>query len=161
MVGKSKIDIFKNMSEEELIKAIKKNRYDGRYFERLLAIKMFVQGEKIIDIADFLELSYPTVHSWIKICEKFGIEGLKPNFGGGRPSKLTDEQKIKLQSYIDQEENINLTDIQKIMADKMHIKMCLSSVSENVKKMGYNFGKPRPIFKEAPKNRIDILKKES
>jgi len=42
----------------------------------------------------------------------------------------------------------------------MHIKMCLSSVSENVKKMGYNFGKLRPIFREAPENRVEILKKE-
>ena len=38
--------------------------------------------------------------------------------------------------------------------------MCLSSVCENVRKMGYNYGKPRPIFKEAPENRVDILKKE-
>ena len=37
---------------------------------------------------------------------------------------------------------------------------CLSSVCENVRKMGYNYGKPRPIFKEAPENRVDILKKE-
>ena len=73
---------------------------------------------------------------------------------------MTDAQKLKLKSYIDQEENLNMTDIQKILAKKMHIKMCLSSVCENVRKMGYNYGKPRPIFKEAPENRVDILKKE-
>ena len=160
MVGKSKIDIFKNMTQDELTEAIKKNRYDGRYFERLIAMKMFSQGNTLRNIADFLELSYPTVHSWAKTCEESGLKGLKPNFGGGRPSKLTYEQKNKLSSYIDQEENLNMTDIQNILADKMHIKMCLSSVSENVKKIGYNFGKPRPIFREAPENRVEILKKE-
>ena len=160
MVGKSKIDIFNNMTKEELNEAIKKNRYDGRFFERLIAMKMIAEGKKINKVADFLELSYPTVHSWAKTCEKYGLEALKPNFGGGRPSKLSDAQKLKLKSYIDQEENLNMTDIQKILAKKMHIKMCLSSVCENVRKMGYNYGKPRPIFKEAPENRVDILKKE-
>ena len=78
MVGKSKIDIFNNMAKEELIEAIKKNRYDGRFFERLIAMKMIAEGKKINKVADFLELSYPTVHSWAKTCEKYGLEALKP-----------------------------------------------------------------------------------
>ena len=50
------------------------------------------------------------------------------------------ENDFKPKSFIEfcaEKENLNMTDIQNILADKMHIKMCLSSVSENMKKMGY------------------------
>ena len=34
------------------------------------------------------------------ICEQGGLEGLKPSFGGGRPSKLTHDQIIELDKII-------------------------------------------------------------
>ena len=56
-------------------------------------MKLFSKGNKLSDIADTLEVSFPTVHSWAKNCEKYGLDALKPNFEGGRPSILTDEIK--------------------------------------------------------------------
>ena len=159
MVGKSKIDIFNVMDEDELKEEIKKSKSNGRYYERLIAMKLFSKGNKLSDIADTLEVSFTTVHSWAKNCEKYGLEGLKPNFGGGRPSILTDEIKNELEQRILDGENLSMTDVQNILAEDMDIHFSLTYVCQIVRDLGFNYGKPRPTFKEAPENKEEIFKK--
>ena len=159
MVGKSKIDIFNVMDEDELKEEIKKSKSNGRYYERLIAMKLFSKGNKLSDIADTLEVSFPTVHSWAKNCEKYGLEDLKPNFEGGRPSILTDELKNELEQRILDGENLSMTDVQNILAEDMDIHFSLTYVCQIVRDLGFNYGKPRPTFKEAPKNKEEIFKK--
>lgn len=159
MVGKSKINIFNVMTEKELKKEIKRSKTDARYHERLIAMKLFSKGNKLSDIADTLEVTFPTVHGWAKNCEKYGLDGLKPNFGGGRPSILTDEIKNELEQRILADNNLNMTDIQRILADEMGINFSLTYVCRIVRDLGFNYGKPRPLFKEAPENKEEIFKK--
>ncbi len=159
MAGKSKINIFNVMDENELKEEIKKSKSNGRYHERLIAMKLFSKGNKLSDIADTLEVSFPTVHSWAKNCEKYGLDGLKPNFGGGRPSILTDEIKNELEQRILDGENLSMTDVQNILADDMGINFSLTYVCQIVRDLGFNYGKPRPTFKEAPENKEEIFKK--
>ena len=159
MAGKSKINIFNVMDEEELKEEIKKSKGNGRYYERLIAMKLFSKGNKLSDIADTLEVSFPTVHSWAKNCEKYGLDGLKPNFGGGRPSILTDGLKNELEQRILDGNNLSMTDVQKILAEDMDIHFSLTYVCQIVRNLGFNYGKPRPTFKEAPENNEEIFKK--
>ena len=159
MAGKSKNNIFNVMDEDELKEEIKRSKGNGRYYERLSAMKLFSKGNKLSDIADTLEVSFPTVHSWAKNCEKYGLEGLKPNFGGGRPSILTDEIKNELEQRILDGENLSMTDVQNILAEDMDIHFSLTYVCQIVRDLGFNYGKPRPTFKEAPENKEEIFKK--
>ena len=159
MAGKSKINIFNVMDEMELKEEIKKSKSNGRYHERLIAMKLFSKGNKLSNIADTLEVSFPTVHSWAKNCEKYGLDGLKPNFGGGRPSILTDELKNELEQRILDGNNLSMTDVQKILAEDMNIHFSLTYVCQIVRNLGFNYGKPRPTFKEAPENNEEIFKK--
>ena len=159
MAGKSKINIFNVMDEEELKEEIKKSKGNGRYYERLIAMKLFYKGNKLSDIADTLEVTFQTVHSWAKNCEKYGLDGLKPNFGGGRPSILTDEIKNELEQRILEDDNLNMTDVQNILANEMDIHFSLTYVCQIVRDLGFNYGKPRPIFNEAPENKEEIFKK--
>ena len=159
MVGKSKINIFNVMDEEELNEEIKKCRGDGRYHERLIAMKLFSKGNKLSDIADTLNLSYPTVHGWAKDCEKYGLDGLKPNFGGGKPSILTNEIKKEIEQRILAEDNMNMTDVKNMLANDMDIHFSLTYVCQIVRDLGFNYAKPRPTFKEAPENKEEIFKK--
>ena len=104
-------------------------------------------------------ITFPTVHNWAKNCEKNGLNGLKPNFGGGRPSILTDEIKEELEQRILDEDNLTMTDVQKILADEMDIHFCLAYVCQIVRDLGFNYGKPRFTFREAPKSKEEIFKK--
>ena len=69
--------------------------------KRLIAVKIVSEWNTIADAAKILRKSYQTVHRWIKTCEKEGLKGLKPSFGGRRPSKLTYNQIDGHYSIID------------------------------------------------------------
>ena len=89
MSGKSKINIFNKMSEEELDKAIKEYKGDYRYYQRLIAMKLVSIGYSFSKVGRILSVSYLSVHRLAKSCEESGLVGLMPNFAGGRPPKLT------------------------------------------------------------------------
>lgn len=44
---------------------------------------------------------------WAKTCATEGLEGLKPPFGGGRPSKLTYDQLIELNKIMEETPDVN------------------------------------------------------
>jgi len=93
MPKKSKINVLKNMSKEELKKSISKYVGPHRTYQRLIAMQLIIDGKTHKEVAETLGVTYPTINRWAKKCEKEGINGLTPHFGGGRPSYLTDEQK--------------------------------------------------------------------
>ena len=159
MAGKSKINIFNVMDEEELKEEIKKSKGNGRYYERLIAMKLFSKGNKLSDIADTLEVSFPTVHSWAKNCEKYGLDGLKPNFGGGRPSKLTYDQLIELDKIIEETPNMSMKDVHLIVNKKFDVDYSLKQIGKIVKKLGYNYSKAYPKFSKSPEDAEEQLKK--
>ncbi|CAD7769397.1 Homeodomain-like domain protein [Candidatus Methanoperedenaceae archaeon GB50] len=45
-----------------------------------------------------------TGYAWFKRWNSNGYEGLKPNYGGSRPSKLTEEQKEELREMLKEKE---------------------------------------------------------
>ena len=159
MAGKSKINIFNVMDEEELKEEIKKSKGNGRYYERLIAMKLFSKGNKLSDIADTLEVSFPTVHSWAKNCEKYGLDGLKPNFGGGRPSKLTYDQLIELDKIIEETPNMSMKNVHLIVNKKFDVDYSLKQIGKIVKKLGYNYSKAYPKFSKSPEDAEEQLKK--
>lgn len=88
MSGKSKINIFKNMSEEELDIAIKEYSGNYRYYQRLIAMKLISIGYSFSKVGRILLVSYLSVHRWAKACESMGLTGLIPEFGGRKTSKI-------------------------------------------------------------------------
>ena len=52
---------------------------------------------------------------------KNGLEGLKPNFGGGRPSILIEDIKKEIKERILAENNLNMTDVKNILANEKDI----------------------------------------
>ena len=106
MVGKTKIDIFRNMSKSELKEAMHEYVIAHRIYERLYAMNLLVEGYSYDMVAHKMNKSYQTIHRWAKICESEGIEGLKPNYKGGRPDKISKEDLDKLDQIIKEQNEI-------------------------------------------------------
>lgn len=87
--GKTKINIFNKMSEEELDNAIKEYKGNYRLYQRLIAMKLVSIGYSFSKVGRVLLVSYLSVHRWAKSCEESGLIGLMPEFNGGKPAKLT------------------------------------------------------------------------
>lgn len=159
MSRKSKINLFNVMTPDELDEALKSNTHTVRYYKRLVAMKLIVYGHSQKETAKILKIGYRTIHRWVKLCEKSGLEGLKPNFNGGRKSKFSKEDRVKFQKILSENRNLSMTDAQNILSDKFDLNFSLPYVCRLVRDLGFNYGSPRPKFKEEPENAEEILKK--
>ena len=143
MSGKSKIDIFNIMSEEELNIAIKEYKGNYRYYQRLIAMKLISMDFSFTKVGRVLMVSYLSVHRWAKACEESGLSGLIPDFGGGRPSKMSKSMEKKLSERIDSEEYITMIDVQEILKSEFEIEFSLPHVCNIVRRLGFDYVKPK------------------
>lgn len=70
------------------------------------------------------QLKTPTfisINRWGKACEKDGLDGLIPNFSGGKPSKLSEENKVQIKQILIEGETLTMTDAQRILKDDFGI----------------------------------------
>ena len=142
MSGKSKIDIFNNMDEKELDIAIKEYSGNYRYYQRLIAMKLIFIGFSFSKVGRVLCVSYISVHRWAKACEKSGLSGLVPEFGGGRPPRLSESMKSELSDRIESEENITMIEVQNILKSEFNVEFTLPHVCSIVRKLGFDYVEP-------------------
>lgn len=159
MSGKSKINVFNKMTKTALDEEISTYVAYHRYYQRLIAVKIVSEGNTIADAANILGKSYQTVHRWIKTCESKGLEGLKPSFGGGRPSKLTYDQLIELDKIIEKTPNMSMKDVHLLVNEKFNVDYSLKQIGKIVRKLGYNYSKAYPKFSKSPEDAEEQLKK--
>lgn len=139
MSGKSKINIFNKMSENELDTAIKEYNGNYRYYQRLIAMKLVSIGFSFSKVGRVLLVSYLSVHRWAKSCEESGLVGLIPDFNGGRPPRLTKSMEKKLYKKIDDENIISMVDVQRIIKKDFNIEFTLPHVCSIVRKLGFDY----------------------
>lgn len=159
MVGKTKINIFKNMTEKELDDELHKKHYDVRYYQRLVAMKIFSEINNQSKVAKLIGRSYDSVHRWAQDCEAYGLEGLRPNFNGGRPPLLNEDDEKRLKELIIANLPMSKTDVKRLISDEFDIEFSLPHVCTILKKLDFNYGKPRPRFYDSPEDKEEIYKK--
>lgn len=159
MSGKSTIEVLNKVNKTTLDEEIAKYVAYHRYYQRLIAIRIISEGHSIAEAARIIGKSYQTVHRWAKTCEAEGLEGLKPSFGGGRPSKLTYDQLIELDKIIDETPNMSMKDVHFLVNDKFNVDYSLKQIGKIVKKLGYNYSKAYPKFSKSPEDAEEQLKK--
>ncbi len=89
------IFIGKGLSGEELLRMIKAEK-DAKILRRLYFIKFRYDGDSIQEAAKKIGITKRSAYIWQKRWNNEGYKGLIPQFAGGRPSKLTDQQKVEL-----------------------------------------------------------------
>lgn len=159
MPRSSKINIFNVMTPEELDEALNSNDYSSRYYKRIVAMKLIAYGHSHKETSKILQIGYRTIYRWAKACEKSGLIGLKPKFNGGRKSKFSKEDRVKFQKILSERKNLSMTDAQNILSEEFNLDFTLPYVCRLVRDLGFNYGSPRPKFKEEPENAEEILKK--
>ncbi|MGC9167198.1 MAG: helix-turn-helix domain-containing protein, partial [Thermoplasmata archaeon] len=79
---------------------------------------------------------------WQDAWNNKGFEGLIPNFGGGRPSKLTDPQKEDLIKLLSKRNDWTTVEIQKLIKEKFGVEYNIKHVRKLLKKLGMHYSKP-------------------
>lgn len=161
MVKTEQIQIVKHMTVNNLTKQIKRLEKDTMVLQRLFFIKHRYEGKSVEEAAKLVGASKNTGYLWQERWNKEGYDGLSPQFAGGRPSYLTDEQKEKLRTLLEGRDNWTTKEVQELISKKFGVKYTQKQIRIILKNFGMNHAKPYPHDYRKPKNAKGILKKPS
>lgn len=161
MILKNNVVLEDHLTDEELDDLIKKYKVQHKIYERLTFIKLLKDGKSMTDSAKFLNICRKTGYNWLKSFNEYGFNGLIPNFAGGKPSKLTDEQFEKLELILrDKKGNYTIKNAQRLIKEIFNVKYTYKQVWViTKKKFKLNYIKPSPYSpKKDPNRKIDLKK---
>jgi putative transposase len=159
MARKEEIQLNKSVPIEELEKRIKSIEKDVRVLKRLYFILYRYKGYSVNEATKMVGVTKMVGYYWQDAWNKSGFEGLKPNFGGGRPSKLTESQKEDLKNILGKRNDWTTVEIQKLIKDKFGVDYNIKHVRKLLKKLGMHYSKPYQHDYHRPNNAEEDLKK--
>lgn len=95
-----RVKIHRHLSEDELDEQIR-SANDPEMVQRLCFVKNLYHGDTLGEAADRVGRSQPTGVRWAERWNSEGIASLAPNYGGGRPPKLDEEERETLKSLLE------------------------------------------------------------
>ena len=100
MVNTEQIEIKKQISVQELKEKIKDYTLQSKILKRLLFINLRYSGVLVPEASEKLGISTGTGYNWQERWNQKGYAGLIPQYAGGRPSKLSDQEKDELKQEL-------------------------------------------------------------
>ena len=159
-MGRKRIyEVVKHLPAEELDKMIKGLEKDTRVLKRLYFIRYLYRGMSVEKAADLVGVTKATGYTWLKRWNSRGYEGLKPNYGGGRPSKLTEEQKEELREMLKEKDSWTTKEVQELIEAEFGVIYSSWQVRRILKSFGMRYAKPYQKDYRKPDNAEDTLKK--
>lgn len=138
---------------------MKEKRRDARLFERLLFIKYLYEGDTVPEACDRLEIVKATGYDWLERWNADGIDGLRPAFGGGRPSKLTDNELDELKELLEERDDWTTREVHQLIRDRFDVEYTERNVYKILRKLGMTFSKPYQSDYRRPDDAEHRLKK--
>ncbi|MBW9221069.1 transposase [Methanothermococcus sp. SCGC AD-155-M21] len=135
MLGKGTYELIKHLSEEELDRKIREQK-DARVLKRLCFVRHLYSGMSVKKAADLIGVTKATGYSWLKRWNSKGYRGLIPEFGGGRPPKLTEEDKEKLKNILKEKDSWTTKEVQKLIEKKFGVEYSSYHVRRILKSFG-------------------------
>jgi len=160
------IDIIKHIPLEELNQI--SNEYESgrsharteKIRQRIIFVRMRYKGYSVEEAASIINVTFKTGYNIQKIWNKGGIAALEPQFGGGRTSKLTDDQKKDIMDILSTNP-MSTRDVRLCIKERYGIDYSEKQVHIILKKMGMHHAKPYPQDQRRPNNAEEVLKKGS
>ena len=159
MARPEKITIERHITAEELQKKIKSLEKDVKVLQRLYFIKYRYEGVAVEDAAKRVEISKLVAYIWQDRWNIEGYEGLKPKFAGGKPSKLSDDQKEQLKKILNKRDDWTTDEIKKLISEEFMVEYSLKQIRIILRKFGMKLAKPFPDDYRRPDDAEEILKK--
>ena len=122
---------------------------------------MLLLGSTVKEASEAVGVARQTGSRWLKRYNEEGYDGLIPKFDGGRPGKLSKEQKEELKNIlIDENSNYTLKEVMFLIEEKFGVKFSYKRVWSLVRKeLNINYSKPFSTTHKKPENRREDLKK--
>jgi len=96
----TKVEVDESWASLDEVRRLCKKERDSRLRERLIAIRMLMQGRSRREVAASLDVSPTTIYYWKKAWNESGLAGLRPSYRGSR-SKVTQEMEAEIEDIVE------------------------------------------------------------
>jgi len=144
---------------DELDREISNRRIQADMLRKLLFIRLLYHRMGVPQASSAVGVSKVAGYIWLKEWNENGLEGLKPNYAGGRPSKLSSEQKKELKTILIKRDDWTTKEIRQLIEEKFSVSYSLRNVERLLRDMGMKYGKPYQHDYRRPKDAEEKLKK--
>ena len=152
------IPLRRHMSQEELLKRIKTLENDVKVLKRLYFIKYRYGGLTVEQASTLVGISKPVGYIWQSRWNEEGYVGLIPRYAGGRPSKLDQNQKDRLNQLLSQKNVWTTEGVRLLIEKEFGVEYTLKQIRIIVKALGMRYAKPYTYDYRRPDDAEDLLK---
>ena len=149
-------NVERRVSVEALRRLISQEK-DKRVHERLLFILQLYMGAGVPDACERLCIALQTGYNWLKAWNQGGYPGLKPRFGGGRPPKLTEEQRETLREALGSKSHWLTGEVRDLIARRFNVQYSLRQVARILRSLGMHYSKPYREDYRRPEDAEEML----
>jgi putative transposase len=161
MSRREEIPIQRLMNIEDLNRKIKSVEKDVKILKRLYFIKFRCSGDSVEKASEKVGVTKRIGYIWQNRWNEMGYEGIIPRYAGGRPSKISEQQKSELEKILRRKESWTTKEIKDVISREFNVDYNLKQIYIILRDMGMNFGKPYPRDYRRPTNAEEMLKKTS
>lgn len=140
--------------------ALKIQGKSGKVARRLQAI-ISSKDHNISVVSSVFGITRATLTKWIKDFEKESISGLLVKSGRGRKKIFNHQNDQEIRNIIKNNPNITAKSLQKIIDNKLNIKVGIATIYRLMHRLGFSYITPRKNHYKQDKNEVDIFKKNS
>ena len=159
MARKEEIMVDRRIPLEEILFRIRSIEKDVRTLKRLYFIKYRYQGSSVAEASKNVGVTKMVSYYWQDRWNREGFDGLIPRYAGGRPSRLTGEQRESLMKMLERRDDWSTKEVRVLIKEKFGVEYSMKHVRELLRQFGMKFGKPYPHDYRRQKSAEDDLKK--
>jgi putative transposase len=160
MARPEEIRIEKHLTVQELDRRIKTLEKDTRVLKALYFVRYRYEGKSVEEAGKLVGISKNNAYIWQERWNESGYEGLIPRFAGGKPSKLSDEQKLDLKERL-RSGSFTTGEVRELIRTRYGIEYTSKQVRIIMRKMGLSYAKPFQHDYRRPADAEEQLKKTS
>lgn len=142
-------EIHEHLTEEDLDEMLRETD-DPEMVRRLGFVKNLYKGDTITEAADRQGMSQPTGVRWTERWNAGGIEGLKPDYDGGRPPKLDGDERAQLRTQLKETGPRTTREIRHLINAEFGVTYHPNYIYKLLRELGVHNGEPRPRRPERP-----------
>ena len=151
--------VERHLEDDELNAAIDDAQQENNAYlvRRLCMIKNLYAGDSLTEAASRVGVTQPTASRWAEAWNSDGIAGLEPDFGGGRPSKLSTSDKDRLGELLEAHQPLTTEQVKILLEEGFDVSYSQRHISRILNDLGMKYAIPRPIEPERPDDAEEIL----
>ncbi|MGM0398081.1 MAG: helix-turn-helix domain-containing protein [Halobacteriota archaeon] len=140
-------DVERRLDEPAIDAAIDAAQHSGdaHLVRRLCFVKNLYAGDTLSEAAARVGISQPTASRWTTAWNEAGVTGLEPAFGGGRPPKLSTDQRERLAHLLDTHRPLTMGQIATLIEDGFGVAYSQRHLARVIDDLVAEYGIDRPV----------------